>query len=194
MKPENLRLYIKNMVCPRCVMTVRQIFEQLGMPYTNIKLGEVTLTQPLDSQQLAQLSKALEAVGFSLIDDRKSRMIEQIKKLIIQQIHHSSEALNITWADFIADHLNYDYKYLSTLFSSVEGITLEQYIIRQKIERIKELIVYDELTLSEIAFQLGYSSIAHLSSQFKKVTGMTPSQFKNTVERNRKPLDNVADA
>nr|WKN36157.1 AraC family transcriptional regulator [Tunicatimonas sp. TK19036] len=188
---ESQKLYIKNMVCPRCIMTVRQIMEQLDIPYTDVTLGEVILSHSLDANQQEQLSNALEEVGFSLIDNRKSRLIEQMKKLVIQQIHHSSDVLSITWADFIAEQLHYDYKYLSTLFSSVEGITLEQYIIRQKIERIKELIVYDELTLSQIAFQLNYSSVAHLSSQFKKVTGMPPSQFKNTVERKRNSLDNV---
>lgn len=188
---EKEKLYIKNMVCPRCIMSVRQIIEQMDIPYSEVKLGEVTLPHPLSPEQQEQFSKALEEVGFSLIDDRKSRLIEQMKNLIIQQVHHSSEVLNITWADFIAEQLHYDYKYLSTLFSSVEGITLEQYIIRQKTERIKELMVYDELTLSQIAFQLGYSSVAHLSSQFKKVTSLTPSQFKHTVERKRNSLDNI---
>lgn len=185
-------LYIKNMVCPRCIMTVRQIVEQLDISYTDIRLGEISVAHPLEHTVQVRLEKALEEVGFSLIDDRKSRLIEQLKKLVIQQVHHTSDSLNITWASFIADHFPYDYKYLSTLFSSVEGITLEQYIIRQKVERIKELIVYDELTLSQIAFQLGYSSVAHLSSQFKKITGITPSQFKHTVERKRNSLDNVS--
>jgi AraC-like DNA-binding protein len=165
--------------------------EELGMPFQNVKLGEIDLKEALDIEGKNRLNQELEAVGFSLIDDRKSRLIEQMKNLIVQKIHHTQEALDLKWADFISDQLHYDYKYLGMLFSSVESITLEQYIIRQKIERIKELLIYDELTLSQIAFQLGYSSVAHLSSQFKKVTGMTPSQFKNNIDRKRNTLDNI---
>lgn len=137
------------------------------------------------------LSIELQDAGFSLINDRKSQLIEQMKSLVVQKIHHSDEELDIKWPDFISDKLNLDYKYLSSLFSSVESITFEQYIINQKIERVKELIVYDELTLSEIAFQLHYSSVAYLSNQFKKVTGMTPTQFKKSVDKNRKSLDEI---
>jgi AraC-like DNA-binding protein len=185
------KLHIKNMVCPRCITAVKQILEGLNIPYHNVGLGEIDLKEVLGSEGKNSLNQALETVGFSLIDDRKSRLIEQMKNLIVQKIHHTQEVLDVKWADFIADQLNYDYKYLGMLFSSVESITLEQYIIRQKIERIKELLIYDELTLSQIAFQLGYSSAAHLSSQFKKVTGMTPSQFKSTIDRKRNTLDNI---
>nr|WKN35934.1 helix-turn-helix domain-containing protein [Tunicatimonas sp. TK19036] len=185
------KLHVKNMVCPRCITAVKQIVDRLAIPYTNLELGEIEVEIPLDDETEKQLNEALEEIGFSLIDDRKSRLIEQMKNLIIQKIHHSKDVINIKWAEYIGDQLNYDYKYLGMLFSSVESITLDQYIIRQKVERVKELMIYDELTLSQIAFQLGYSSAAHLSSQFKKITGMTPSQFKSTMGLKRKTLDNI---
>ncbi len=184
-------LHIKNMVCPRCILVVRQIFDDLEIGFRQINLGEVELNQSLSDETKAELLKRLEEVGFSLIDDRRSRMIDQIKQLVIDQVHHPSEEGQVKWADLIPEKLHYDYKYLSTLFSSVEGITLEQYIIRQKIERVKELMVYDELTLSQIADQLGYSSVAHLSAQFKKVIGMNPSQFKTAFSHTRKGLDDI---
>lgn len=185
------KIYIKNMVCPRCISAVQQILDKLDIGYNIVKLGEIDLKESLDANQRAHIEKDLSAMGFSLIDDRKSRMIEKMKNLIIQKIHHSDEELTLKWADYLSDQLNYDYKYLGVLFSSVESITLEQYIIRQKTERVKELIVYDELTLSQIGFQLGYSSVAHLSGQFKKVTGMTPTQFKNTIDKSRNTLDDI---
>jgi len=179
------------MVCPRCIKAVSTILQKLDIPYTSIKLGELELVSALDLKKKLSLSIELQDAGFSLINDRKSQLIEQMKSLVVQKIHHSDEELDIKWPDFISDKLNLDYKYLSSLFSSVESITFEQYIINQKIERVKELIVYDELTLSEIAFQLHYSSVAYLSNQFKKVTGMTPTQFKKSVDKNRKSLDEI---
>ncbi|OBX23372.1 MULTISPECIES: helix-turn-helix domain-containing protein [Bizionia] len=184
-------IHIKNMVCPRCISAVSNILEQLEIPYVSVKLGEVKLVSALNTQSKNGLAKALQNSGFSLIDDRKSQLIEQMKTLVVDKIHHSSEELDFKWADYIGDNIHLDYKYLSSLFSSVESITFEQYIINQKIERIKELIIYDELTLSEIAFKLHYSSVAYLSNQFKKVTGMTPTQFKNSVGENRKFLDEI---
>ncbi|WJJ96412.1 helix-turn-helix domain-containing protein [Algibacter luteus] len=182
-------IYIKNMVCPRCILAVSNILQERDIPYVAIKLGEVELTKPLSVETKNLFSKALQDSGFSLINDRKSQLIEQMKTLVVDKIHHSSEELDIKLADYISEKLHLDYKYLSSLFSSVESITFEQYIINQKIERTKELIVYDELTLSEIAFKLNYSSVAYLSNQFKKVTGMTPTQFKNSINKNRKSLD-----
>ena len=186
-----MKLHVKNMVCPRCIIVVKQIFDDMGIGYRQINLGEAELMEPLPQKSKVDLSKRLGEVGFSLIDDRKSRMIEQMKQLVIDKIHNPSEDIPFKWVDLITDNLHYDYKYLSTLFSSVEGITLEQYIINQKIERIKELMIYDELTLTQIADQLGYSSVAHLSGQFKKITGMNPSQFKGAVHHNRKGLDDI---
>tara|TARA_R110001583_G_scaffold76893_3_gene209972 strand:+ start:70 stop:636 length:567 start_codon:yes stop_codon:yes gene_type:complete len=184
-------IHIKNMVCPRCISAVSNILQELAIPYVSIKLGEVELTTPLSEDTKNIFSIALQDSGFSLINDRKSQLIEQMKTLVVDKIHHSSEELDIKWADYLSEKLHLDYKYLSSLFSSVESITFEQYIINQKIERIKELIVYDELTLSEIAHILNYSSVAYLSNQFKKVTGMTPTQFKKSVDKNRKSLDEV---
>ncbi|MEZ2414954.1 helix-turn-helix domain-containing protein [Muriicola sp. E247] len=184
-------LYIKNMVCPRCISAVSEILVVLNIDYKAVKLGEVELVSTLNEFEKKSLSKKLQNAGFSLIDDRKSQLIEQMKNLVIEKIHYSNEETELKWADIISNELNLDYKYLSSLFSSVESITFEQYVINQKIERVKELIVYDELTLSEIAFQLHYSSVAYLSNQFKKVTGMTPTQFKKSVDKNRKFLDEV---
>lgn len=179
------------MVCPRCISAVSNILEKLEIPYVSIKLGEVKLVSSLDEKNKNVLSKTLQNSGFSLIDDRKSQLIEQMKTLVVDKIHHSTEELDIKWADYISENIHLDYKYLSSLFSSVESITFEQYIINQKIERVKELIIYDELTLSEIAFKLNYSSVAYLSNQFKKLTGMTPSEFKKGTNKNRKSLDDI---
>jgi AraC-like DNA-binding protein len=185
------KLHIKNMVCPRCILAVKQMLDKLQIKYVSVDLGVVELQEIITSELKDQFEKEITEIGFELIDDRKSRMIEKMKNIIVQKIHHSNEDLNIKWADFISDNLNYDYKYLSMLFSAVESITLEQFIIRQKTERVKELIVYDELTLSEIGYQLGYSNVGHLSSQFKKITGMTPTQFKKNFENNRRSLDSI---
>lgn len=184
-------IHIKNMVCPRCISAVSNILQELDLPYSSIKLGEVELTSSLSVETKNTLSKALQNSGFSLINDRRSQLIEQMKTLVVDKIHHSSEELDIKWTDYISEKLHLDYKYLSSLFSSVESITFEQYIINQKIERVKELIVYDELNLSEIAFKLNYSSVAYLSNQFKKITGMTPTQFKKSIDKNRKSLDEI---
>lgn len=190
-----MKLYIKNMVCNRCVMAVEQEFRKAGLHPEKVSLGEVTLhEESLPMEQLTHLDNALQALGFERIDDRKARLIEGIKKKIIQLIHHSESVdRKYNWSKILADEMHYEYNYLSNLFSSVEGITLEQYIIRQKIEKAKELLFYDELNLSEIANQLGYSSVAHLSAQFKKVTGLTPSELKKSrdMDKVRKPLDSV---
>lgn len=191
-----MNLFIKNMVCNRCIMVVRQVLEKQGLHPENISLGEVVLREPqLSDVELSRLEHALAEVGFERIDDRKARLIESIKKVIIRRIHHSDKASSpFNWSHVLSEEMHYDYNYLSSLFSSVEGITLEQYIIRQKIERAKELLFYDELTLSEIANKLGYSSVAHLSGQFKKVTGFTPSEMKKSrmPDQKRKPLDSVS--
>jgi AraC family transcriptional regulator len=187
-------LFIKNMVCQRCVAAVKQEFEKLGLHPTQVTLGEVTLESEIEEKVQTQLKNNLTALGFELIDDKKGRLIEAIKNLIIQKIHHTERVdLKLNWSDILSDTLRYDYNYLSTLFSSVEGVTLEHYIIHQKIERVKELLFYDELTLSEIADRLGYSSVAHLSGQFKKITGLTPSELKKsrTPASQRKPLDSI---
>ncbi len=186
-------LYIKNMVCQRCILVVKDELAKLNLVPAKVELGYVVLEDTLDEEKTARLSRSLNAQGFELLDNSRTRLIENIKNLIIRQIHHQDTLdLKVNWSDLLADQLHQDYNTLSTLFSSVEGITVEQYIIRQKIERVKELLFYDELTLSEIAYKVGYSSVQHLSTQFKKVTGQTPTQYKLSREMNlRKPLDSV---
>jgi YesN/AraC family two-component response regulator len=186
-----MNFYIKNMVCNRCIMVVQQVFESLGYPPTRVSLGEVETVKPIVDDDLEKLRKTLVSYGFELIDDTKSRIIEKIKNTIVQSVHHSHDDLKVNYSGYIESHLNRDYAYLSSLFSEVEGTTIEKYIIHQKIERVKELLVYDELTLSEIANKMGYSNVAYLSNQFKKVTGLTPSHFKQVKENKRKPLDEV---
>jgi AraC family transcriptional regulator len=187
-------LYIKNMVCDRCKLVVRQELEKLNLNPEKVALGEVVVSGDITAEVQKRLDDSLLGLGFERIDDRKARLIETIKNTVIELIHHGDPgSRKFNWSNILSDRLNYEYNYLSNLFSSVEGITLEQYIIRQKIERVKELLFYDELTLSEIAHKLGYSSVAHLSSQFKKVTGFTPSDLKRSreIEQNRKSLDHV---
>lgn len=189
-------LYIKNMVCNRCKMAVQQELEKLGLHPIKVSLGEITISEdtlPEDVQN--RLDSALINLGFERIDDRKARLIEGIKNMVIERIHHSKRIdRKFNWSVILSEAMHYEYNYLSNLFSAVEGITLEQYIIRQKIERAKELLFYDELNLSEIADRLGYSSVAHLSGQFKKITGLTPSELKKsrTIDQQRKPIDNLS--
>lgn len=189
-------LYIKNMVCNRCIMVVKQELERQGLHPEKVSLGEVTIKEDgLSDDQQNRLDASLVSLGFERIDDRKARLIEAIKNRVIQLIHHTDKVdLKVNWSSLLSDEMHYEYNYLSNLFSSVEGVTLEQYIIKQKIEKVKELLFYDELNLSEIADKLGYSSVAHLSAQFKKITGFTPSEMKKTrdIDQNRKPLDSVS--
>lgn len=187
-------LYIKNMVCQRCILVVKDELEKLNLAPAKVELGYAVLNGTPDPETSARLAGALTAHGFELLDNSKTRLIESIKNLVINRIHYQDTVdLKVNWSDLLADELHQDYNSLSTLFSSVEGVTLEQYIIRQKIERVKELLFYDELTLSEISYKVGYSSVQHLSTQFKKVTGQTPTQYKTSrSETNlRKPLDSV---
>ncbi len=186
-----MELHIKNMVCNRCIAAVEQIFAQQNIVPTHIDLGLVKLPAELTSDQLQLLDVQLTQQGFERVDDRKSRVINQLKSVIVQHIHHNPQTLKVNWSVVLQQAVNYDYNYLSSLFSSVEGITIEQYIIKQKIERAKELLIYDELTLSQIADALDYSSVAHLSAQFKKVTGFTPTTFKNSQQQHRTALDKL---
>lgn len=185
------KLYIKNMVCDRCKLVVSDLFHRLGVDFRVVKLGRVELMEEPSPKVKAQLEKELNALGFSLIDDRKSQLIEQIKNEIVTLVHHNEEGIRTNLSDHLADKLAHDYKYLSNLFSEVEGKTIEKYYIAQRIEKVKELLVYDELSLSEIAYRLNYSSVAYLSNQFKKVTGLTPSRFKEIGGNRRLPLDKV---
>ncbi|MBK5203497.1 MAG: helix-turn-helix domain-containing protein [Prolixibacteraceae bacterium] len=185
-------LHIKNMVCNRCIKVIKDEFEKLNLKIGTIELGKVELTSPPNESMLSKIKNVLNENGFELIDDKKSKIIDHIKTLVIEITHYEKrvpESINIS--EFISKEIGYDYSYLSNLFSSVEGITIEKYTINQKIEKVKELLVYDELSLKEISFKLGYSSVQHLSNQFKKITGMTPSYFKKLKGTRRKPLDEV---
>ena len=187
------KLYIKNMVCLRCIKTVRGLVEKVGGEYNQVGLGEVELSKGLTATQVNKLSDLLKEEGFELLDNKDSRLVSEIKNLIIQEIHSGAgrkpQASN--YSRFLSKHLGYDYSYLSKLFSAAAGITIEKFIISHKIERVKELLVYNELTLTEIAYQMHYSSVAHLSTQFKKVTGLTPSHFKQLKQKRRNMLEFV---
>ncbi|MEE9450381.1 MAG: AraC family transcriptional regulator [Ignavibacteriaceae bacterium] len=186
-------LHIKNMVCNRCIKVVKEEIKKLNYGIENIELGEVVITSGKEKFNRGKIKKALEENGFELIDSRNANIIERIKILIINLIHHQSiESLpDINLSKEIVNEAGLSYQYVSSLFSSTEGITIEKFIISQKIEKVKELLVYDELTLSEIAYNLGYSSVQHLSNQFKKITGLTPTYFKRLKEKKRKPLDKI---
>ncbi|MEN7547693.1 AraC family transcriptional regulator [Rapidithrix thailandica] len=186
-------LHIKNMVCDRCILVVRQVLEQAHLDVRHISLGEVEISGEISPAQREQLTQQLEALGFELIDDKKTKLINRIKTSIIQLVHYQSEDKpgHKNLSHFLEEKLGYEYSYLSNLFSSVEGTTIEKFNIAQKIEKAKELLIYNELTLSEIAWKLGYSSVQHLSNQFKKVTGLSPSHFKKIGEYKRKGLDQV---
>lgn len=189
---EKATIHIKNMVCNRCVKVVKEELENLGYQVDSIILGEASI-QTKDKINFDLINKVLVENGFELIDSRQSRIIEKIKITVIETIRNMAEGklLDISFSDLLQENLNLSYQYLSTLFSSSEGITIEKYIILQKIEKVKELIVYDELSFSEIAYRLGYSSVQHLSNQFKKITGLTPSYFKKIKSLKRNPLDKI---
>ncbi|RIJ42428.1 AraC family transcriptional regulator [Pontibacter oryzae] len=187
-----LKLNIKNMVCDRCKKVVAEELQKLGYTVLNNSLGEVEIASVNTQIDLEQIREALQLNGFELLDDRKTQLIEKVKLTIIDLVHHKGEQeLSINTSEYIAQKLGMDYQHISSLFSSLEGITIEKYLILQRIERVKELLVYNELSLKEIAFELGYSSVAHLSNQFKKVTGLTPSYFKQLKTDKRKTLDKV---
>jgi len=173
-------------------MVVKTELEKLNLHPVNIALGEVIIEEKkLSKEQSKKLAEALQAVGFDLIDDRRSKMIEQVKTFVIETVHYQDEQPKKNYSELLSQHLHHDYSHISNLFSQVEGITIEQYIINQKIEKVKEMLMYDELSLSQIALQLGYSSTSHLSAQFKKLTGFTPSQFKLMGVKSRQSLDDV---
>ncbi len=186
-----MKLYIKNMVCGRCKMVVINEFEKLGIQTISVELGEVELQNAITKDQKNNLLIRLHALGFDLIDDKKSKTIEKIKTLIIDLVHHKNNELKTNLSDYLAENLNQDYNSLSNLFSEVENTTIEKYFISQKIEKVKELIIYNELSLSEIADILNYSNVAHLSNQFKKVTGFTPTYFKQLKNKKRIQIENL---
>lgn len=186
-----VKLYIKNMVCRRCKLVVRNELVKAGHIPLSVELGEVDLPDEISESELATLDHSFRELGFEIIDNRKSRLIEKIKTVIIEQVHHSDHEMMTNLSKFISGELHYDYKYLSNLFSEIEGTTIEKYFINQKIEKVKELLMYDELSLSEIAIRLGYSSVAYLSNQFKKQTGLTPSFFKTLKQNSRRNIEDL---
>jgi len=179
------------MVSTRCKMEVKEQLKKLGLHYIVVDLGEIEIMENLTMFQRELLKKALLVSGLELMEDKKAMLIEKIKNVIIEMVHHSDEVLKINFSNYLAEKLNHDYTYLSNLFSEVQGMTIEHYIISHKVERIKELIIYGELNITEIAWKMGYSSVAHLSSQFKKVTGLSPSHFKQMKDQKRNPIEEI---
>ena len=184
-------LYIKNMVCDRCKSAIVRELDKQNIAFQNIELGEVILKEEPAKEKIEAFKKRIHQLGFELMDNKKSKIIEKIKALVIKAIHHPGEKIKSNFSTYLAVTIGKDYSSLSSLFSEVEGTTIEQYVIKQKIERVKELLVYNEFSLKEIAGQLNYSSVAHLSNQFKKVTGLTPSHFKKLRGNIRMQLDRV---
>lgn len=179
------------MVSIRCKMIVKAELKKLGLHYVNVELGVIDVLEDISNEQRAKLKIALHKSGLELMEDKKSMLIEKIKNTIVEMIHYTDEIPKINFSNYLSDKLQYDYTYLANLFSETEGTTIEHFIILHKIERVKELIIYDELNLTEIAWKLHYSSVGALSNQFKKVTGLSPSFFKSLKNKKRNPLENV---
>lgn len=186
-----MRLYIKYMVSVRCILIVKAELDRLKIPYTNVELGYADLKDHLTEVQWIKLNKSLNKTGLELMEDKKSIMIEKIKKVIIEMVHYSNELPKVKYSCYISEKLSRDYNYLSTCFSEVTGTSIEHFIILHKIERVKELLMYNEYTLTEISYKMDYSSVAHLSNQFKKVTGVTPSHFKKLKNKKRIALEQI---
>jgi YesN/AraC family two-component response regulator len=179
------------MVCTRCKMVVKSELEKLGLHYIMVELGEAEIMEEISKTQVKHLDSILRKAGLELMDDNKTILVERIKTTIIELIHYNDKQLKINLSDHLSQKLNHNYTYLSNLFSEVKGTTIEKYYLSHKVERVKELLIYDELNLTEIAFKMHYSSVAHLSNQFKKMTGLTPSHFKNLRHKRRSVLGNV---
>ncbi|MFZ6052781.1 AraC family transcriptional regulator [Halocola ammonii] len=185
------KLVIKNMVCDRCISAVERIFEESEITLLSIKLGEAVPEKNLTDAEQQKLSTALASAGFELLQSRETKIVSRIKSLIVEKVHHSQGETDFHLGKLLTSEIPHSYGFMSQLFSEVEGITLEKFLIEQRIERVKELLFYDEKSLSEIAWEMGYSSVQHLSAQFKKVTGMTPSAFKKNRPGSRKNLDKI---
>jgi YesN/AraC family two-component response regulator len=179
------------MVCIRCQMVVKAELEKLGLQYAYVKIGEAEIIGEVRPEQMEQLKADLKKAGLLLMDDRKSVLVEKVRNAIIELVHYTEDQIRENLSDYLSDKLNYDYTYLANLFSEVKGTTIEKFYLTHKIEKVKEMIVYDELNLSEIAYKMHYSSVAHLSNQFKKYTGLTPTHFKRLKNKRRQSLENV---
>ncbi len=188
-----MKLFIKYMVSTRCKLAVKDVLRKHGLHFVVVDLGEVEIMESLTAKQREHLRQSLHKSGLELMDDKKSILIERIKNIITEMVHYSSELPKVNNSDYISEKLQYDYTYLSNIFSEVKGITIQQYIIIHKIERAKELILYDEHNLTEIAFLLNYSSVAHLSNQFKKITGVSPSYYRQMKIKRMTPIDEIAE-
>jgi len=186
-----MKLYIKYMVSNRCKMVVKDELKKLGLHFVLVDLGEVDIMENISFEEREQLKTALLDVGFELMDDKRAVLIEKIKNAIVEMVHYTDEPIKINFSDFLSEKLNHDYTYLANLFSEVQGTTIEQFVISHKIERIKELIIYGELNITEIAWKMNYSSVAHLSNQFKKMTGLSPSHFKQLKDKRRSPIEEI---
>ena len=186
-----MKIYIKYMVSDRCKMAVKGVLKKLGLHFILVDLGEVEIMENISQEQRRKLKTELLHCGLELMDDKRSVLIEKIKNSIIEMVHHNQQLTKVNFSDYLSGKLNHDYTYLSNLFSEVQGTTIERFIILHKIERIKELIIYDELNISQIAWKMNYSSVAHLSNQFKKVTGLTPSHFKQLKDKRRSPIEEI---
>ncbi len=179
------------MVSNRCKMTVKEELKKLGFHFVIVELGEVDIMEDITAEQREQLKTALLDSGLELMDDKKAVLVEKIKNAIIEMVHHSDENIKINLSDYLSEKLNHNYTYLANLFSEVRGITIEHFMIAHKIEKIKEFLIYDELNITEIAWKMNYSSVAHLSNQFKKVTGLSPSHFKQLKDKRRSPIEDI---
>jgi AraC-like DNA-binding protein len=179
------------MVSNRCKIAVKEELKKLGLHFIIVDLGEVEIMETLSSEQLEQLKIALLNAGFELMDDKKAVLIEKIKNAIIEMVHFTDEMIKVNFSDYLSEKLNHNYTYLANLFSEAQGTSIEQFIISHKIERVKEFIIYDELNITEIAWKMNYSSVAHLSNQFKKVTGLTPTHFKQLNDKTRRPIEEI---
>lgn len=186
-----MKLYIKNMVCNRCKMVVKSELEKIGIFPVSVELGEVELVENFKENQKQELEIKLQSLGFELLEDKTTILIERIKCLIVDLVHHQENELKTNLSHYLSQQLVQDYSTLSNLFSEIQGMTIEHYFIAQKIEKVKELLMYKELTLSEIAIKLNYTDVAHLSNQFKKITGVTPTHFKKLKENNRLQIDGL---
>ena len=182
------------MVSMRCKMVVKEELRKLGLHFIIVDMGVVDIMENITAEQREEIRIALLKSGLELMDDKKAMLIEKIKNVIIEMVHYSDELPKINFSVYLGEKLNYDYTYLSNLFSEVQGITIEKFIISHKIERVKELIIYDELSLTEIAWNMHYSSVAHLSNQFKKITGLSPSHFKKLKDKRRSPIEEIGNS
>ena len=186
-----MKIYIKNMVCKRCKMVVKSEVQKLGLHEVSIELGEAEIIEEISEKQMASLGQALRESGLDLINDKKSILVEKIKTIIIELVHYSDEQIKTNLSVYLSEKLNYNYTYIANLFTEKKGVTIEQFYLSHKIEKVKELLIYDELNLTEIAYKMHYSSVAHLSIQFKKMTGLTPTQFKSLKSHNRRTLSDM---